>query len=429
MGLDISGRASTKKPADKTLQRIADYFNETYGDDLVREATLVEDGRGLLVSFAMTSDPIAFEAVGKSAIEVQCRWNHLGPGYCIFAWERLRALESIGLVWEELDAETGEPGTPTHNGAIKAIRTWMSALCQAVSRDAPPDASGVGLCMPMNWVPLQPQFASTPMGPRDRAWVDRVANDGAAGDDFFAWWNPDLGAATKLQLARAAMWNSVPWAPPAVQDDFTAMAMTLDWLERAYEEDGGLAYPWPEWAEIIRNFNIALDQIPGQHERPANAGMIEDRAAGKPGTIGYRRADIDHRIGGGWSLTLPGSFGTDYEEEEDHAAWLASDGTMTIRVSPARAPDEMPDSKEAFAEATREPEAAGVEWASDSCIGRGDWGEDDSEGQPVHMLQGISMADGRRVAFVTIMFDDPADRHRALATWHALRCDDFGESD
>ena len=423
MGLDITGRAKTKKRADKTLQRIADHFNERFGDDLVREAELVQDGRGLLVSFSTTSDPIAFEAAGKSAIEVQCRWNQLGPGYCVFAWERLRELESMGLTWEALDADTEEPGGPTHDGAIRAARAWLQSLCGAVGADVPPDATGLGLCMPMNWAPKNDAFANTPLGPRDHAWVERVAQDGSAGDDFFVWWEPKLTPSTRLRLALATMWNDVPWALPAVEDDFVSIAQTLEWLEHAYEEDAGLAYPWPEWAEIIRNFNLALDRIPGEHERPAMADMVNDRAGGKPGSIGYRRGEIDHRIGGGWAITLPGAFGTDFEEDEDHAAWLAGDGAMTIRVSPARAPDEMPGTKEAFVEATREPEPAGVEWTSDSCIGRGDWGTDDSEGETVHMLQGLSAADGHNVAFVTIVFEDPGDRQRALAFWQALRCD------
>jgi hypothetical protein len=422
MGLDITGNATTKKSAEKTLQRIADHFNENFGDDLVGDAELVRDGRGLLVSFAPTGDPIAFEATGKAAIEVQCRWNQLGPGYCLFAWDRLRELETLGLTWNTLDAETGEP-TPTHDGAVRAARAWLESLCKVMTRDVPPDASGVGLCMPMDWMPTRREFACTPMGPRERAWVDRVARDGARGDDFFVWWNPDLDARTKLGLALSTMWNNVPWAPPAVQDDFMAMGLALDWLERAYEEDAGLAYPWPEWAEVINHFNEALDQIPGDHERPSMADMVHDRAANRPGEIGYRRGDIRHRIGGGWAITLPGAFGTDFEQDEDHAAWVASDGAITLRVSPARAPDDMPDTKEAFAEAAREPQPAGVEWATDCCLGRGDWGVDDSEAQPIQMLQGLSMADGRRVAFVTIMFDEPDDRQQALGLWQALECE------
>lgn len=422
MGLDITGQATTKQRAEKALQRIADHFNENFGDELADEAELVQDGRALLVSFASISDPIAFEATDKSTIEVQCRWNQLGPGYCMFAWDRLRELESLGLTWNTLDAETGET-SPTHEGAIRAARAWLESLCQMMVRDVPADASGIGLCMPMNWMPQQGEFACTPMGPRDRAWAERVAGDGAQGDDFFVWWDPDLAAPTMLRLAISTMWSDVPWAMPAVQDDFRAMARTLDWLERAYEENAGLPYPWAEWAEVIEHFNQALDQIPGEHERPILTDAIRDRAAGKPGVIGYRRSDIHHRIGGGWAITLPGAFGTDYEEDEDHAAWVASDGALTIRVSPARAPDEMPDTKEAFAEATREPQPASVEWASDCCIGRGDFGVDDSEGEAIQMLQGLSMADGRSVAFVTIMFDDEADRQRALELWQALECE------
>ena len=422
MGLDISGTAKTAGRAKEALLRIAEYFDEHFGDDLVGEPNIIEDGRGLLVSFSTTSEPIAFEAVDGATIEVQCRWNQLGPGYCVFVWERLRELAELGLTWEELDGETEEDEL-THEGAIRAARAWLEALCSGVLQDSPEDMSGTRLCMPMHWAPHDVPFAITPLGPRDRAWVESVAEDGSAGDDFFAWWQPDLGPATKLQLAIATMWSNVPWSPPAVEDDFVAIGTALEWLERGYDENGGLPYPWPEWSEMISNFNSALDEIPGDHERPRMAEMVHDRASGRAGTIGYRRGSIEHMIGGGWSLTLPGSFGTALEEDEDHSAWLASDGSMTIRVSPALAPDDMPGTKEEFAEATAEEEDPGVEWESDTCIGRGDWGEQDEEGQTVLMLQGISMADNRSVAFVSIMFGDPEFRERAMEIWQSLRCE------
>jgi len=59
MGLDIGGTAKTESRADEALQRIAEYFDENFGDDLVGEPNIIEDGRGLLVSFATTSEPIS----------------------------------------------------------------------------------------------------------------------------------------------------------------------------------------------------------------------------------------------------------------------------------------------------------------------------------------------------------------------------------
>ena len=48
------------------------------------------------------------------------------------------------------------------------------------------------------------------------------------------------------------LWTEIRWRPPADDPERAAMDEALGLLRRALPSDASLAYPWREWAELIK---------------------------------------------------------------------------------------------------------------------------------------------------------------------------------
>jgi hypothetical protein len=58
------------------------------------------------------------------------------------------------------------------------------------------------------------EIAITPLGPRNRDWLQETAQQGSNGKDFFAWWTPGFNAEYYLGRALTHMWSNVRWRSP-----------------------------------------------------------------------------------------------------------------------------------------------------------------------------------------------------------------------
>jgi hypothetical protein len=237
----------------------------------------------------------------------------------------------------------------------------------------------------------------TPLGPRDRAWVDAVLADPARGADAFPWWKDGAGQRERSR-ALLAMWHEVAWREP-VDDAERALMERVD-TDLAAAKKAGLDVPWAEWAELRMFIGADID------------ADIRTRAGDTEPTIGYRRHPMEVELSGGWTIELGGAFVGHWEEGD--ARWWATDGDRVVEFSSLTADSETDSAKLLAVAPERHPVIERI--ADDARCGRAEAYEDDG----IHVVHGL-MAVAPNVAIMTCK-GTPDDEAWALATWRSLRC-------
>src|SRR5262249_15168682 len=138
----------------------------------------------------------------------------VGPGYHIYLCDLLKQwAKDFHASWQQPDEESEDYSDEAEyffTGDQKLVFDNMASWLQAVAGtffEEPLDLNEhIALCMPMDVQFESEQPAITPLGPRDRKWLQRTSVDGTSGKDFFAWWNPRLDAEYFLGRALAQMW-------------------------------------------------------------------------------------------------------------------------------------------------------------------------------------------------------------------------------
>jgi hypothetical protein len=183
------------------------------------------------------------------------------------------------------------------------MTNWLSSLAK-LFLDGTLDG-GHALCLPTS-----PQFAVeqpvwTPLGPRDLEWLQRTAQAGGSGTDFFAWWTPAFDAEYYLRRALTLMWVEVRWRPPVNDSEEAVLGDVVRCLLRAYELDPSQQYPWAEWKQILD----LVDAGGSETE------LVKSQSPTEP-TIGYRRRNVTVTLPGGWTINVPGSF-SNFEPDDE----------------------------------------------------------------------------------------------------------------
>jgi hypothetical protein len=239
-----------------------------------------------------------------------------GPGYHIFLTSFLKTLaHEFGLLWQEPKGDSREFGDETgfffteDEGHLRSeMLSWLQCLAGTFfdgSLEA--NSKGIALCLPMN-----PQFESdqpalTPLGPRDREWLERTSQDGREGMDFFAWWDSGFTAEFYLCRALTQMWTDVRWRKPVNDFERRVLEDVASCLESAYQLDPTLNFPMAEWREVLKMLDRDAVEL----------RFGQSRAMGSP-SIGYRRGHVTESLPGGWRIRIPGSF-SDFESEDEGA--------------------------------------------------------------------------------------------------------------
>jgi hypothetical protein len=73
---------------------------------------------------------------------------------------------------------------------------------------------------------------ATPLGPRDRSWLERVRKDPRVGRDVFSWWETGLGAGYFAGVARTLAWSEARWRAPLDDRERSVLDRIVTAIER-----------------------------------------------------------------------------------------------------------------------------------------------------------------------------------------------------
>lgn len=382
-GIDRIARSRKAKSGLKSLFGKAPDAKEV-GERLVRLAkrmfkSEVADASAKRITLALhpAAPPVRIAVLPDGDLEVKAVTSTVGPGYHADVTRRLGPLlDELEYVW----ASDEEP-------ARDAMLTWLAGELAAGTRL---------IGMPERVFQIDAPVL-TPLGPRDRAWIEAVIADPSHGADAFAWVKEGPG---QLERSRAllAMWHEVPWREPLDDAERNLLERVDNDLAAAHK--AGLDVPWAEWAElrVLRGEDVDAE--------------LRERAGDTEPAIGYRRHPMEVELSGGWTIELGGAFVGHWEDED--ARWWATDGDRVVEFSSLTAGDET-DSAKLLAVAP-ERHAVIERLAEPARCGRAEAYDDDG----VHVVHGL-MAAAPNVAIMTCK-GAPDDEAWALATWRSLRC-------
>ncbi len=427
MGVALYLVAGTGRAEPEELfERARRFFVESCADTLERiQLGPAGDGQPLLlVKLHPCAEDVEIAVAGAHQLSISAKTSSVGPGYHIYVCRLLQKLGAqLELTWEPRDdsAAIGDP-TGFFHGGPNARRdaldhemlAWIADVATRVLKM--PTDSRVALSMPAEHVFDADGQVLTPLGPRDRAWLECVAADPQHGKDFFPWWEEGVGPEQQLGRALCLLWSEVRWRPPLDDDEKARLQTIARLLEEAHRMDASLDYPWREWREILGHLGTPTTPL---HDVIARRG-----ARVLPGTplVGYRRRAVTVVLPGLWRLSVPGSFGESWDAE---GTYCAGEPPRTLWVTTFAYPDdEAPDGTKLPAErlfsATEPDPGERIDLpAAGALVGRAFLKKVDEGGKAHWELAGESAVPGR-LATCTIAYDDERDRDWAIATWKSL---------
>jgi len=429
LGLNLLAHLSQPSPdPEQLILQLEAWLQRKYADMLPqtrREST--NSVPALFCQLHPAAEEFELSLVGPAKLVASASTSVLGPGYHVFLCELLRDLaHDFNGAWETPAAdseeyldETGFFFTGDEQGLRSEMTSWLAGIARCFSPDGPldlDDPKGTALCLPIN-----PQFeddhpARTPLGPRDRDWIERTARDGNSGTDFFAWWMPGFNAEYYLRRALAHMWTNVRWRLPVNDSERSVLEDTADSLRRAYGLDPNLQYPWAEWKQVLDLLNQESDETE----------LVNSHAYGTP-TIGYRRRSVTVTLPGRWSVKIPGSFSDcKLDEEGDFCTvdppreiWFSvydlkggpSPAVFESRkrsMQAARNPDYVVERENYFAQATISKKQLNT-------------------GEEYSVLNSFNLTLGGQL-ILTIVFPGPEQQDWAMETWRSIKPPSISEA-
>lgn len=352
VGLYISGTVGAA--TDDLLAVVERFVRHYQGEDLLGTGLgQRHDGQtALYVRTHPAAEAIELwssSAGGAQRLTVSAKTSTVGPGYHADICEMLHALgEQLSISWDSPEDEEGtgdETGyflTRDREALEQQMLQWLSSVV-AILFERADEYTGLQLSMPMAPRYLGPPDAwlLTPTGPRSRAWAEAVRADPRAGIDVFPWWEPGRGARTELGRVAVHLWMDVRWRPAVTDEEEELAVELLRRLERAFQLDPSLDYPWAAWEALH-------DEVLDVQDTELTALVRARTSQGARGPLGYREFLVEESLAGGWKLTLPGSFSV---EIDDEGTWVAHEGgaalwaTAFSRPEPER-PEDRPSEPE-----------------------------------------------------------------------------------
>lgn len=435
LGLSIIGtyaaRGNQKRPAAPAawLNELGQWLSAGFDGQLEWEPEVREvDGEPVLyAALHPCAEAIEVVAPNRGVVRLSAMTTSVGPGYHQFVCSLMdRMAEDLGVAWGpevagESDDETGYFYGRDRARLEREMLTWLGAVCRAFTEpggmldgehkpgDVPP-----AMAMDLGTRFLHGGDATTPMGPRSRAWFEAAAAEPQRGTDFFAWWEEGESARTLLGRAEALMWSLVRWVPAVTEEDLEVQRRAAELLAAAYDLDPSLAYPWREWAELM-----ALAEWEGEPREE-----VERRAAAEPPTqpIGYLRSDVVASLPGPWTVVLPGAMSMVDDESDD---FVATDGTRTVRCYSMSLGEG--NERPSMEEIMRDPPESDLEnaeklgpWTLGRVGGMGEVGRVREDGDEYWAMTTAVCTDGE-LTVLTMTYDRDEDRQWAERTWRSVR--------
>jgi hypothetical protein len=374
---------------------------------------VLEEAPGKLsIALHPCAEPIEIAVAPDGTIDVVARTFSAGPGYHQYACELFLAIgEALGISWKAR-VDPGRYFERRDRSALLAeLEPSLASTAAQILELSTGGATGFSLLLPDGLELSHDALVATPLGPRDRAWVERVRDEPKHAADAFPWWDSGVGAGYYRGLAVALLETEVRFRRPIDERERTLLDRVVTAIERAHGLDPSTPLPWAEASELYEL--LGEDSL-----RVTRAGVLAERAkkdrSRRP--LGYRRRSVRVSLSGGWSLVVPGSLA---ERWEEHGTWVGWDATRTIWMS----------SMTADTDQTTEETLAGLpELPGDGDLlvmergpirGHARFGTSEEDGKTTTVLRAHA-ALGPNVALGTIVLTDDADRAWALETWGSL---------
>jgi hypothetical protein len=390
---------------------------------VVRSAAL--DTRGscaeLRLDLHPAADPVTITADQDGRVTVAGTTADAGPGYHTFLGRLVERLgDALAILWI-VPGQAGAADAPAWVGSRQPLadravveRAHLEGLAHDLGRAIEQQRlglRGVPIGLGGGTVFDVDAAVATPLGPRDDEWLGRVALDVRGATDVRPWWFDVMDARYQLARAVVIMWTEIRWRPPADDTERATMDEALTLLRRALPSDPSLAYPWREWAELLRLRATPDPRTDRVFEMAARVDPLQP-------LIGYRRRPV-RIVHEGWTLPLPGSF----SERRADGEWSGGERGrhVTIAATSTEGADGRPMSAERFL-----TDVAGdlgedtLNHADGELRGRGRVTTDASSGVEVAVLEGFSAVTGSGAA-IRIEFDDSEDWRWAVDVWRSLR--------
>lgn len=357
------------------------------------------------------AEPLRVSMAPGDVAVFEAKTSTLGPGFHAWLVEQLERWATHASARFE-PAPDDDPTRGDETGWFTrrdravleaAFLEWLQSMAKSVVKWLDGANTNVKLCLPTEAPDVAGFDTLTPLGPRDRAYWQRVADDPSRGRDFFPWWDAGTGADFHLGRALGRMWSDVRWRPPLTDAERHLDRAVLDDLAAARALDPARAYPWREWAELAAHLGTP---------DPAIAARAAKVAAPLP-LVGYRRGPIGAHPFVRVTVPIPGAFA----ERFDDGTWHAFDGSRDVWLSSYTGPTSAKPRKPTLAvDPSLARDARGVVgWAGFKTSAR--------DGVTSTLLQGELFARGKdasHLLVVTMAFREPALRDWAIDTWKRL---------
>jgi hypothetical protein len=323
LGLNLRGTTASpggflrRRPsAASFLERATRLVSERYAEMLL-ESSLDRERAAVVLHPA--AEPLELTAERPGSIVASANTSSVGPGYHAFVCDLLRELgDALAIEWQPPDDEHFDETEYFETGDAAALEeemlAWLGSVAHASLEQLDQGAADFALSMPIGDRFATLDVATTPVGPRSRQWLESTDADPRRGIDFFSWWDRGFGASYLLGHALVDMWTRIPWRPPLNEDEEHLMRATLSLLRDAYDAEPERQLPWRAWSELSR-------LVDPDEELPEGVKAAVERDTSAP--TGYRRHDVTAALPAGWSVRIPGSFVTGFD---DDATWVAHDG-------------------------------------------------------------------------------------------------------
>jgi hypothetical protein len=425
LGIAVEGQAAKRGmiprlPApDRLLADARSWIDAEYAG-VVRRT--IQEGDAtcarLRVELHPAADPLVLTADADGRVSVAGPTDGAGPGYHTFLGRLVERLgDALQIPWTPPDpaapvAWVGSRQPLAERPAVE--RAHLETLARDLGRAIDQRRRGqtgipVGL-RPDTGFEVDEAIA-TPLGPRDDAWLDRVARDVRAATEIRPWWFDVMDARYQLARALVILWTEVRWRPPADDGERATMDEALTLLRRALPTDPSLPYPWREWAELMR---LRASPDPRADRILQMAAQVDPAVP----LIGYRRRPV--RIAHeGWTLPVPGTF----SEQRADGEWRGGDRGrhVTIAATATQTPDGRPMPPGRFlADVAGDLGEGTLRHEQGELRGVARLTSDASSGVEVAVLEGFSAVTGSGAA-IRVEFDDSDDWQWAIELWRSLR--------
>jgi hypothetical protein len=327
--IEWAGQRKGRESPEKFLAKAGAWLASTCARTLTGDpATVLDDPQGpvLFASLHPAAPVLELRCGPRSAVTASARTSGVGPGYHRHVESLLRLLgPALGVTW------SGAARMTPRARVEKESLDWLSAAAAQCLEALDRDAGYVTLSMPAEPMFVHEGDVTTPLGPRDRRWLEKTARDGAAGVDVLPWWEDGPGAQQALGRALCLLWSDVRFRVPIDDEEQAVLAEVARLLAAAHDEDPSLEYPWAAWGELL--------DLQGE-EGPIRAVVArhEPKGSKRRPPIGYRRGDVVIAPFAGWAVQLPGSLATMYED--DGRTFCGFEADRAVRVTSYTAPGE-----------------------------------------------------------------------------------------